>query len=180
MKLKQLSNHFTFWNKVCSTHLTDAGDNKEITEQVLNEIINRRGKSFISSIGEQEATMIPKLERRITVDYDDLVLNPIMDEAVRTCTDSLMAKRESLIAEVINRYCDDHSIELERLKPYFKVNTNAHDVVRYYIQQPNGKQVNLISFYPHYSEIDEHKKGTYYLTGFGKYEIHYTGAGNDR
>lgn len=202
MKLKQLSNHFTFWNKVRATHLTDADSDHQVNEQAINEIILRRGKSLASNLGDYKEMIKPNLERGITINYDDPVflsreaiedcgftpieglhygfnhINP-MNEAVKACSDSLVAKHESLIAEVLNKYCDDHSVEFERLKADLRVNTDAHNVERFYIQNQNGKEVNLISFYPYQSRIDDHKEGAYYFTGFGRYEIHYTGAGND-
>lgn len=209
MKLKQLSKHFTFWNKVWATHLTDADSDHQVNEQAINEIILRRGKSLASNLGDYKEMIKPKMERRVKFNYDKCALysrfltpfnkediedcgftpieglhygfnhiNP-MNEAVKACSDSLAAKHESLIAEVLNKYCDDHSIEFERLKADLRVNTDAHNVERFYIQNQNGKEVNLISFYPYQSRIDDHKEGAYYFTSFGRYEIHYTGAGND-
>lgn len=211
MKLKQLSNHFTFWNKISPTHLTDADSDHQVSEQAINEIILRRGKSLASNLGDFKGIIKPKMGRRVKFNYDKCALdsrfitpfnkediedygftpidglhygvnhiNPFMDEAVKTCTNSLMGKREKLITDVLNKYCDVHSIEFERLKADLRVNTDAHNVDRYYIQQPSGKEVNLISFYPCQSKIEDHKEGAYYFTGFVKYEIHYTGASNDR
>lgn len=61
MKLKQLSNHFTFWNKVWATHLIEASDFRETSPQVINDIINRRGKSFT-----QRLVFPPSLMRDIS------------------------------------------------------------------------------------------------------------------
>jgi hypothetical protein len=61
MKLKQLSNHFTFWNKVWATHLRDAYSDHQVNEQAINEIILRRGKSFT-----QRLVIPPSLMRDIS------------------------------------------------------------------------------------------------------------------
>jgi len=61
MKLKQLSNHFTFWNKVWATHLSDAYSDHQVNEQAINEIILRRGKSFT-----QRLVIPPSLMRDIS------------------------------------------------------------------------------------------------------------------
>lgn len=61
MKLKQLSNHFTYWNKVWATHLIEASDFRQASPQVINDIINRRGKSFT-----QRLVIPPSLMRDIS------------------------------------------------------------------------------------------------------------------
>lgn len=72
MRLKQLSTHFTFWNKVWPAHLTGVDDSKEITPQALNEIINRRGKSFTQKLAVPSSLMRGVSEKeRIAVILDE-------------------------------------------------------------------------------------------------------------